>query len=344
MSTIERDARAVLLPAIADLRVTDTLRRFLDDGGRSLLLGETREEYVARRMSDVRRSTETADQFHELTEDVARRAGPSLVAVDQEPGGIERLHGLVPGLPDAATLRSMSSEEIEVRAQAMGEGALGLGVTMLLSPIVDVVTGPNSWLAHRTLGPDLDQVGRIGAAYVRGVQRAGLLATAKHFPGHFEITGDPAIEVAEVPDDRAALEEGLSPFRAAIAAGIGAVMTGPALVLAMDASQPSSLSRVTIATLRRTLGFTGLVVSDDIDSPATLRGLSVPEAAVAALHAGTDLLLLAADGHLADVSEAIVAAVRSGSLDVTRLSEAARNVERAAEARRPSERNQARAR
>lgn len=248
--SLKADAHAVLLPAIDDLMLTDPMAHFLDKGGRALLIGETRAEYVARRMSDARRRGESADKLRALTDRITGLAGPALVALDQEPSGIRRLHGLVPQLPDNEVLYAMASEETERVAFRMAQAARGMGVTMFLSPVIDVVTGHNPWLQGRTLGTDAAEVARIGCAFIRGVETAGVVATAKHFPGHHDIDGDPAVDAATVSGGADALAPGMVPFRAAIAAGVRAVMTGPALVPGMDAVMPSSLSATTIAALR----------------------------------------------------------------------------------------------
>ncbi|MDF3856140.1 beta-N-acetylhexosaminidase [Paracoccus pantotrophus] len=320
---LEADAHAVLLPAIDDLMLTDPMARFLDQGGRALLIGETRAEYVARRMSDARCRGESADKLRALTDRITGLAGPALVALDQEPSGIRRLHGLVPQLPDNQVLYAMASEEIERVAFRMAQAARGMGVTMFLSPVIDVVTGRNPWLQGRTLGTDAAEVARIGCAFIRGVEAAGVVATAKHFPGHHDIDGDPAVDAATVSGGADALAPGMVPFRAAIAAGVRAAMTGPSLVPGMDAVMPSSLSATTIAALRG-LGFTGMVVSDDLDAIGTLRGQrDVPTAAVEALRAGSDLLLLSAANDLEQVRTRILSAVAEGSLPEERLTEAA---------------------
>lgn len=322
--SLRADAHTVLLPAIDDLTLTDPLMRFLDRGGRALLLGETRAEYVARRMSSVREAHETAADIHALTDRIARHAGPALVALDQEPAGICRLHALVPHLPE--NLHAAPSDQIERAAFQMARAARDLGVTMFLSPVIDVVTGHNPWLRGRTLGTDAVEVARIAAAYIRGVEAAGVVATAKHFPGHHDIDGDPAVEIATVGGGLAELCPGMIPFRAAIAAGARAVMTGPALVPAMDPELPSSLSAATIGALRD-LGFAGLVVSDDLDAIGTLRGQrDVPTAAVQALCAGSDLLLLSAANDLEQVCTRILSAVADGSLPEARLTQAAARV------------------
>jgi beta-N-acetylhexosaminidase len=327
MPTLAENARAVLLPAIADLNLSDELRRFLDAGGRSILIGETREEYVSRAMSPGRQASETRADIAGFSAEVRRHAGPALVALDEEPEGIRRLHGLIPQFPRAKGLAALSASEIEEVARDMAASAAALGVGLFLAPILDVVSGRNSWLAGRTIAHDPAEVGRVAAAWVRGVQATGIAACAKHFPGHHDVTGDPAVEIAEVTGDAVALVPGFAPFRAAISAGAKAVMTGPALVPALDPVLPSSLSPATIAALRSDFGFSGLVVSDDLDATATLRGKrSVPEAAVAALAAGSDLLLLSAENPLDGIAEAILAALAEGLLPEDRLAEAAGRV------------------
>jgi len=324
MTNPSSDAFAVLLPAIENLAMTDPLARFLDEGGRAFLIGETRAEYVGRAMSAERRAAETADDIRNLTQQILRRAGPALIALDQEPAGICRLHGLVDTLPE--DLNAVSSGDVERISFDIAAAARGMGVTMFLSPVLDVVTGRNPWLAGRTLGSDPDQVARIAAAFIRGVEKAGVIACAKHFPGHHDIDGDPAIEVATVSGGAGDLAPGMIPMRAAIDAGARAMMTGPALVPGMDPVMPSSLSAPTIAALRG-MGFAGLVVSDDLDAIGTLRGeRNVASAAVAALAAGSDLLLLSAANDLLDIRARIVAAVEDGILPKARLADAAARV------------------
>lgn len=324
--TISTDAYAVLLPAIGDLMLTEPLARYLDEGGVALLIGETREEYLARRMSETRRATETADDLKALIAEVRRRAGRALIALDQEPAGIARLHALVPEFPDRAALHAMPTAEIEALSAKVAQAAREIGVSMFLSPVLDVVSGANPWLEGRHLGADPAEVARITSAYIRGVEGAGIISVAKHYPGHHDIDGDPAVDIATVTDDKAALERGLLPFRAAIEARVRAMMTGPALVPALDPEMPSSLSAKTIASLRD-LGFSGLVVSDDLDAIGTLRGQrDIPTAAIEALNAGADLLLLSADNHLPVIRDRIVAAVEQRTLSAARLAEAAARV------------------
>jgi beta-N-acetylhexosaminidase len=332
LNDLRRDACSTLLPAFADLRLEEDVLRFLEGGGCSILLGESREEYLGRGMSPARRATETADAFVQVAELARERAGCEvLVAVDQELGGIQRLHRLAPALPSAAEAAQLPPEEITSRSRATAEAARRLGVNLFLAPIVDVVVGANPWLSGRHLGPDPEVVRRVVRAYVRGVQAAGVAATAKHFPGHPVTELDPALHEAVVGGTKNELARSLSVFRDVVADGVRAVMTGPALVPALDPVEPASTSPRTVAHLRETLGFQGLVISDDLDAPGILRGRPIAEVAVASLAAGADLLLVSAGSGLDRLADAIARAVSEGRLSRERLASAAGRVRRLAE-------------
>ncbi|PUA18435.1 glycoside hydrolase family 3 N-terminal domain-containing protein [Glaciimonas sp. PCH181] len=324
---LHRDAYAVLLPAFAGLNLDDPTLRFLDSGGVSVLLGESRSEYVARKMSAERSTSETAQQFRQLVDEVTARIGcPPLVAVDHELGGIERLHRLVPALPTTEQAHRLNALEIERHCHLTAAAAREIGVNLFLAPIVDVVTGINPWLHNRNLGPEASEVSRIACAYVRGIQTAGVVATAKHFPGHHITENDPALLEAHVPGTRHDLEAGLSVFKDVIASGVKAVMAGPALVPAIDALESSSTSKNVINLLRNDLGFSGLIISDDLDAPSILRGKRIEDTAVASLVAGSHLLLVSSEAGLDSIVAAIVRAVETGVLSQEHLTNAAKKV------------------
>ncbi len=326
---VVRDAHAVFLPAIDESTLPDHLADHLAGGGTSVLLGESRQEYVARAMAQRRRSTETRRWFSEMTSDIrARAGGRALVAVDQELGGIQRLHGLVTALPALFEAVATDQGAIEAVAARLAEECVALGVNVVLSPIVDVVTGTNPWLEGRTISSDAGTVREIATGFVRGLQRSGqVAATAKHFPGHPRVPLDPAVdERAAVEAGLAEIEPSLDTFRAVIGAGVRVVMTGPALVPALDSERAASRSVAVVDALRSELGFRGVILSDDLDAPGILRGGTLEDAVVEALVAGVDWLLVAGTPHLPDLVAAAVDAARDGRLDAGRLTEAARAV------------------
>lgn len=321
--TIIRDAHAVLLPAFDDLSFGEGQADFFRAGGMAGLLGCSRAEYVARRMGPDRVARETADDFLRWRSQAEAIAGDVLVAADYELGGIQRLHRLGPTLGHPSAVRTMSDGQIRAHGRAAGKAALALGVNLVLAPVVDVVTGTNPWLLDRTVSPDATETARAARAYIEGLQEAGVAATAKHFPGYPDLPEDPFVSATTAMTGSAAtLAPGLEGFRAAIAAGVKAVMVGPAPVDAIDPAEPASTSAPTVELLRGAFGFGGLVISDDLDMPGTMRGRPLAEVAVLALKAGAQLLLI--DGAKSRAfADAIVAAVDDGRLPAQTVSHAA---------------------
>ena len=326
--SLREDVHACLLPVVLDPTLDPEAAELLAAGTKVLLVGETREEYVVRRMSDERVARETVEQFTSLAKAADRAAGGRVViALDQELGGIQRLHDLVPPLPTANEARTMPEAELEASARSLGEAMHGLGVGLTLAPTLDIVPGANPWLKGRHLGTDPDVNARVGAAFVRGLKAAGVAATAKHFPGCGPIEVDPHTTEASVGYSLAELQDThLPPFRAAIDAGVQAVMLGPVIVEALDRELPASLSSAVVALLRHDLGFTGVIITDDLDSRSNARGRPETESAVLALLAGADLLLVGLVPAARGVADAIVAAVTDGRLERSRVSEAAARV------------------
>ncbi len=323
---LEESAHAVLLPVVGDLKVEPWLDEALARGTVAVLIAETRDEYVARRMSPARRRSETRADIQGFADSVrVAVGGPALVALDQEPWGIQRLHDLVKGFPIAAELTAMSDAEIASSARGVATGAREMGVNMFLSPVVDVLVGENPWLQGRTLDLDPREVGRIAAAFVRGVQEAGVVAVAKHFPGYPELAEDPALHDTFVATFQSR-ETDLDPFVQVVRAGVLGVLTGPAIVAAVDPDQPSSTSASTIDLLRGEIGFSGLVVSDDLEAPSTTRGRSLSETAVASLAAGTDLLLVGGGPEIGHITEALVDCASTDEAFSERLIQAADRV------------------
>ena len=321
-----RDAHAVFLPAIDSESLPTHIAQHLAAGGTSVLLGESRSEYLARKMSPDRQATETAEWFSEITSEIRKRTGgQALVAIDQELGGIQRLHGLATPLPSPAEAQVADSWSIKSAASGLADECSSLGVNVVLSPIVDVVTGPNPWLSSRTVSSDAATVSRVSSAFVYGLQSSGrMAATAKHFPGHPVVPLDPAIDAASVAEaTRSDLAPSLDAFTAVIDAGVKVVMLGPTLVPAFDPDHASSRSADTVHYLRTALGFGGVVLSDDLDAPGILRGRSLEETAVEALVAGVDWLLVAGTPQLPDLVDAVLEAVEREHLSSGRLREAA---------------------
>ncbi|RVC82020.1 glycoside hydrolase family 3 protein, partial [Mesorhizobium sp. M4A.F.Ca.ET.022.05.2.1] len=226
MDEIARDAYAVLLPAFDKVEFTEASKSFFAAGGVASLLGSTREEYVARRMSPGRKRTETRQLLMDYHDNARAVAGDVLIAIDYELGGVHRLHDLGPQLPHPREVLEMKEAEIEHFGVEAARAARSCGINFFLAPVVDLVTGNNAWLRDRTFSVDSDVVSRAASAFIRGVQSQGVAATAKHFPGHPHVPVDPhdsaTVTVTASLED---LRPNLRCFDAAIAAGVRAIMT-----------------------------------------------------------------------------------------------------------------------
>ena len=215
----------------------------------------------------------------------ARKAGAPapLVSIDQEGGEVERLPSLPPdGTP--SELAARGTEELAAQARATGRALSGLGIDVDLAPVLDVPTSADAAIASRSFGDQPAAVGDAGTAFITGLQDQGVAATAKHFPGLGAAVTNTDLEPVSIDVNRAALNAGLEPFSDAIAAGVDIVMVANATYPVLDAERPASLSRKVIeGTLRERLGYSGVVITDDLGAGAlTGAGYDEGETATAA--------------------------------------------------------------
>ena len=311
---LERLARGCLLPSFPGFDAPDWVLRALEGG----LGGITLFAYNVRDRAQLAALTEQLRGGREI-----------LVAIDEEGGDVTRLEAadgssfpgnLALGVVDDTAL----TEKV---AAAIAAELARVGVNLNLAPVADANTNPlNPVIGVRSFGADPELVARHVAAFVRGTQRRGVAACAKHFPGHGDTAVDSHLDLPVVEGD---LEAALLPFRAAIEAGVQAVMTAHLLVRALD-DVPATLSRrILTGLLREELGFGGLVITDALEMRAISAGVGVEEAAVRALGAGADALCVGHDLHEEAVDAIVFAladAVASGRLPLERLEEAAARV------------------
>lgn len=259
----------------------------------------------------------------------------ALVTTDEEGGDVTRLHTRTASpVPGAAVLGAVDSVSLtrEVGA-AVGAELASVGIDLDLGPVADVNSNPdNPVIGTRSFGAEPDLVARHVAAWVTGLQSAGVAACVKHFPGHGD-TGQDSHLTLPVLSSSLDVVRGreLVPFAAAVAGGAASVMTSHIVVPAVDPALPATLSADVLALLRADLGYDGAIVSDALDMAGASATRGIPEAAVLALAAGCDLLCTGPDkpaSLVREVQAAIVAAVGSGRLPLARLTDAAARVAR----------------
>lgn len=253
------------------------------------------------------------------------RRWPAFIAVDQEGGTVTRLDAPLTQFPGAMALGATGSPELAAKVgRASGAELRGLGFTVVMAPDADVTIGPTDpTIGARSPGSDPALVSRISLGYVSGYQQAGIVPVVKHFPGHGSVQGDTHTGLARQSADLATLTmRDLVPFRDAARAGVPAVMTAHVVLDAVDAKRPASLSRaVTTGLLRERIGYSGLVVTDALNMEAVTSGTRPGEAAVRAVEAGADVLLMPTDPAAA--AQAIEAAVEAGRLSRAQLEDSA---------------------
>ncbi|HEY6461214.1 MAG TPA: beta-N-acetylhexosaminidase, partial [Polyangiaceae bacterium] len=218
---------------------------------------------------------------------------PALVGIDQEGGRVARLRAPLLVVPPMRTVASWGDEALAERiARAVASELAALGVTIDFAPVLDVNTcAHNPVIGDRAFGDDADTCARFGAAWVRGLQSAGVLACGKHFPGHGDTSKDSHFDLPIVDQPRERLERvELAPFRAAVAAGVATLMTAHVVYPALDPTRPATMSPASSTALRDSIGFDGVLFSDDLEMQAIAARMTVDEASVQAIAAGCDAL------------------------------------------------------
>lgn len=325
-STLTRDALTVLQPGFAGTTAPDWLLRQLEQG-----LGA---------VAVFSRNIESPRQLAALTAQLRAVRPDVLVAADEEGGDVTRLEARGgSSFPGNLALGAVDDLKLtRAVAAELGRRLAGCGVNLDWAPSADVNSDPdNPVIGVRSFGSDPDLVARNTAAYVEGLQSAGVAACVKHFPGHGDTATDSHHAMPLIDVDLVTLRSReLVPFRAALDAGAKAVMSAHILVPSLDPDLPATLSPAALTGLLRApraeggLGYDGLIVSDGIEMRAIAATYGIERGTVMALAAGADAICVG--GGLSDeqtvlsLRDAIVGAVRDGSLSAGRLADAAARV------------------
>ena len=266
---------------------------------------------------------------------------PLLVAADLETGAGFRMRGAVQmpgtielgGATDFPSLMAVGATADPQLAYEMGRitarEARGVGIHIPFAPVLDVNNNPDNPIINvRSFGENPEDVADLGAAFVRGVQEHGAIATGKHFPGHGDTETDSHLGLPVIPHSRARMDSvELFPFRHAIEAGMGAVMTAHISVPSLDGGvgDPATLSSAVLTDLLRDeMEFDGLLFTDAMDMSAISRGFGAEEASVRAIEAGADVILMPPSVERA--VEGIAAAVESGRIEASRIDASVRRI------------------
>jgi beta-N-acetylhexosaminidase len=278
------------------------------------------------------RNVESPTQVQRLTQGLQEQtagpgAWPLLIAVDQEGGRVARLKAPFTPFPSAAHLGRTGSETLVYDVgYALGQELRAIGINMDMAPVLDVLTNPaNTVIGDRAFSAHADRVACLGGAFIRGIGAAGVLPVGKHFPGHGDTVLDShvALPLCERSLDQLEACE-LRPFRAALAAGLQAIMTAHVVYPVWDERHPATLSPgILRGVLRQTLGFQGVIVSDDLGMAAVTEALPWDEIPLQALRAGVDLLLICHGRQRQERAHGrVLQAVQSGAIPETWVDQA----------------------
>jgi beta-N-acetylhexosaminidase len=243
---------------------------------------------------------------------------PLLVMIDQEGGSVKRLKDGPPDVSPQQMGQSDDEGEAKDQGQKTGDYLRGFGINVDLAPVLDVSQPQTAAsIKSRTFASDPAVVAKVGTAFAEGLQAGGVFATAKHFPGlgrATQSTDDQPVGIAATTDQ---LQTDIGPFKAAVASGVGLVMVSTASYPTLGSKDPAAFTpSIVKGQLRTQIGFDGVVITDDLESPG-VTGVSSPGAAAAsALKAGDDLLLYARTEAGSDKAfDALIAEVKRGRLN-----------------------------
>ena len=274
------------------------------------------------------RNVESAGQLLELTNGLKALTGdgiPLLISTDQEGGLVERMPPEVHRLPNA-----YDTPDPAALGRALGAECAAFGINTDFAPSLDIWSNPaNTVIGRRAFGSDQETVTERGEACLSALQETGTIPVVKHFPGHGDTAEDSHTDLPVVDKTPEALwQDELLPFQAAVQAGTPAVMVGHILVSQIDPERPASLSPAVVTSLlREGLGFDGVVVTDDLTMGAVTQSYGLGEAAVLAVEAGCDLLLVChEEGSVEEAYTALLEAVDSGRLSQDRLDQSVRRI------------------
>lgn len=271
----------------------------------------------------------------QVLQSTAREAGqdlPLTISCDQENGIVSRLPPDVPVLPGNMALGATADpQNAYASGYLTGQVLTHVGINFNLAPVLDVNNNPaNPVIGVRSFSDNPQIVADFGSQYIRGLQTAGVIGCGKHFPGHGDTALDSHMVLPTITHARARLERlELVPFRAAISAGLDAIMTAHIAFPSADPTGvPATVSAAILGTLlRQELEFTGVITTDCLEMNAISQRYGVGPGAVRSLKAGADLVMVShrADRQL-EAIEAIVSAIRSGELSEYRIDEAHQRV------------------
>lgn len=278
--------------------------------------------------TNIKKENEAVQLFNDLRQlNTQQKSGvPLFMSVDEEGGKVSRMPPTLKKIPSAKKVGDTKNEQLATQiGKVIGDQLQSFGLNMDYAPVLDVNSNPkNPVIGDRAYGNEINIVSQMGIAVMKGLQQRNIIPVVKHFPGHGDTSVDSHIGLPIVNHNLKRLRElELVPFKQAIAKGADAVMIAHILMPEIDKSAPASFSSIIIHDLlREELGFTGVVISDDMTMGAITKHYDMGEAAVKFILAGGNVVLV---GHgmenIQSVAKALTEAVQQGEITTQMLDE-----------------------
>lgn len=313
--TIEQKAAQTIVTGLSETQVDDEFVSLAERGvGGTILFGKN--------ITD-------APQLVKLTNQIKSCAGkiPILIGMDEEGGRVTRLPNDVLSMPSAYSIASKCDPGYcNLAGQNIGNQVKSFGLSTGFAPVLDIWSNEkNTVIGNRAFGKTADEVIKYGIEYLKGMMSTGTIAIGKHFPGHgdTEIDSHHGLPIVNKTKEELYKME-LIPFKKAIENGIPGIMVAHILYPKIDQNGPSTISKTIVTDiLKSELNFDGVVFTDDLTMGAISKTYTVDQAAIKALNAGCDMLLVCFEYSNANKTiDAIVDAVKSGKLSEKRLDDA----------------------
>ncbi|MDR6227433.1 beta-N-acetylhexosaminidase [Desmospora profundinema] len=297
------------------------------------------EEYHAGGVILFDRNVDTPEQVARLNRDMQAKAResstgvPLFISIDQEGGKVLRIRDGVTLFPGNMALGAAGDPELSSQTgKVMGKELRLMGINMNLAPSLDVNNNDqNPIIGVRSFSGDPNQVAELGVAQMKGFREGGVLSVVKHFPGHGDTDSDSHVDLPTVAHSMERLDQvELKPFKKALDAGVDAVMSAHITFPAIDDTPglPGTLSpQVLTGLLREEWGYDGVIITDDMEMGAIVDNFGAGDAAVRAVEAGADILLVAHDWNRQKESiQAVIQAVEAGEISEKRIDQSVRRI------------------
>lgn len=282
--------------------------------------------------NNIENTKQTVDLVNEIKTINKENKLPILLGIDQEGGRVERLPEDIINLPKNKEIGETNNKEFSYNiGTILGKQLDAYGFNINFAPVLDVHSNPsNPVIGDRSFSADPNIVSDLGLETMKGMKSENIISVIKHFPGHGDTSIDSHIDLPVVSKQREQLNKvELIPFEHAINAGADVVMTAHILLSEIDSKYPASLSKKIITNLlRKQLEYNGVVITDDLTMGAIVDNYELETAAVKAIQAGTDMVLIAHGGYdtLTTVFEEIKSAVLNGEISEDRIDESVRRI------------------